>query len=241
MRITSLLVLLSACASMSNPDPVTPTPSASDPRLRAALKFKADGVAYEGATVLPRKPANTTKFEIILPRDSRMVFVNSCAREETYEPEGESFKYVYQAAAKKEDDGSCALLFTVITKGGEYHRAVVDFANGTEKVLPTNLFCNGKWVSPADGAGLCQVRATLPVSVEFKTPVVYSHRDFCPEPKCVSECKVINGVQVGKEFDIYTAAGFCGYGFENEGGLRFRLTTLGYTSILNLFPPLKGK
>jgi len=242
MRLLVLVALcLFGCTSIPNPDPVTPTPSATDPRLRAAMKFKADGVAYEGSVLLPRRPGVGTKFQIDLPRETRMVFVNSCAREETFEPTGNVFEYLYWAAPGKENEGSCALSFTAITKGGEYHRAVIDFTNGNGRELPADMFCNGKWFDMKDGAGICQVRASLPVSVQFDTPVVYSNREECSEPKCVAGCKVINGVQTGKEFDIYTSEGFCGYGFENEKGLSFRLTTLGYTSVLNLFPPLKGK
>lgn len=239
--ISLLLIVLTSCSSIPNPDPVTPEPSASDPRFRAHMSFKADGVPFVGVAMVPRRPGAGTKFQLSIPKDTVIIFVNTCAREETHESKGESFEYQYNAGMFKENIGSCMLIFTAITKGGEYHRAIADFTNSAGRDMPAEMFCNGKWIPTTGGAGICQVRATLPMSVQFKTPVIYSHRPECATPTCVAGCKTVNEVVMGTEFDIKTSEGFCGYGFNNKENQSFRLTTIGYTSVLNLFPPLKGK
>jgi hypothetical protein len=243
VRFLALLSLLAvSCSSLPMPDPVTVDPSVADPRLRAHLSFKADGVSFVGVGLLPRRPGSGTKFQVVLPKDTRIIFVNTCAREETYEtPKGDVFEYQYNAGMFKENIGSCMLIITVITKGGEYHRAIADFTNSKGRDLPADVFCNGQWISTKEGAGICQVRASLPASVRFKEPVIYSHRPECAVPVCVSGCKTVNEVVIGTEFDIRTTEGFCGYGFNSRSNLDFRFTTVGYTSVLNLFPPLKGR
>lgn len=240
MKLLALFTLLVVgCASM--PDPVTPVTSVADPRLRAALPFKADGVGYVGTALLPRRPGVGTKFQIDLPKDTLIIFINSCARELTVTPTASSFEYLYQAGMWKETAGSCMLTFTAITKSGEFHKAIIDFTNSLGRDMPAEMFCNGNWVTLADGAAICQVHAGLPVSVKFTAPTIYSHRPECNEPKCVAGCSTVNEVKIGTEFDIGTTEGFCGYDFNNKANQIFRLTTVGYTSVLNLFPPLKGQ
>lgn len=239
MKLLPLFLFFVACSSIPEPDPITPSPSTSDPRLRAALKFKADNVSYQGSALLPRRPGVGTDFQIELPPDARMIFVNSCAREEVFELQGgKTFNYSFRAGMFKENIGSCTLLFTVITKTGEYHRGVADFTNSNGRDLEAEVFCNGVWFTRS-AADICQVKNELPVSVQFKEPVIFSHRQECAVPKCVSQCRVVNGVQLGSEFDIKVNSGFCGYDFLSKEKKLFRFTTLGYTSILNLFPPLK--
>jgi hypothetical protein len=133
------------------------------------------------------------------------------------------------------------LTFTAVTKAGEFHKAIIDFTNSVGRDMPADMFCNGVWTTMKDGAALCQVHAGLPVSVQFQVPTIYSHRPECAVPKCVSGCTTVNEVKIGTEFDIETTEGFCGYDFNNKANQIFRLTTVGYTSVLNVFPPLKGQ
>jgi hypothetical protein len=234
------LLLITGCTSLSEPDPVAApaTPENADPRLKANMKFKADGVQYQGAVLLSRR--SSTKFSVDIPKETRKLFVDSCTRDEDYDNPVTPFEYTFIPGMWKENIGSCALFFTAITKTGEYHRAVIDFTNSVGRDMPADMFCGSTWTTLKDGAGICQVRAGKPASVRFQNPVIYSYRPECAAPKCVAGCAVINDVQLGLEFDIEVTAGLCGYDFNNKANEMFRLSTVGYVSVLNIFPPLNG-
>jgi hypothetical protein len=235
-RIIVLSLLVTAC--QSTPEPMPTYPRHPDPRLRAALPFKANGIAYQGTAVIPLPRQSSTKISVDVPKETKFLFFNTCKREDVIEnPEAKTFDYTFVPGMWKENMGSCALLVTIVTKSGEYHRAVIDFTNSEGRDLVGDLFCNGRWYNAVSGAGFCQIRAEIPMSVRFDTDVIFKSRDVCPAPTCVSGCKTLNEIPVGREFDIVTGAGLCGYDFMDQKANVFRLSTLGYTSILNVFPP----
>jgi hypothetical protein len=201
----------------------------------ASLPFTVDGVAYKGTALLPRKPTTLLSFQ--LPKNPYLLFINTCAREEFYDKDlPPIFHYKYTPGQYKENVGSCAMFVTVVTTSGEYHRAVIDFTNLTGKETSAKVFCN-KWVDATQGVALCQVRAGYPITVQFDTPFIYAFQSPCLEPKCVGVCEEKNKVIIGYEFDIKTVKGICAYDFLNKEGKTFRLSVLGYTSVLNVFPP----
>jgi hypothetical protein len=230
------IIVLLAIASCTTIGGFSTYPSHPDPRFKASMQFTVSGSSYEGVALLPRRQVTDISFQI--PKTTHVLFINSCAREDVFfGPFEVPYRYSFTPGNYKENVGSCPLLVTAITSTGESHRAVLDFTNSTGVDMTGEIFCNGTW-RPVRGASICQVRSGLSVSALFTMPVILAHVEACAAPKCVGGCQIINGVSVGLEFDIPTQPGLCLYDFNNEKNEFFRLTTLGYTSILNIYPPL---
>lgn len=220
--------LIGGCTD-STPLPQPVYPDHPDPKFRAALPFRVDGVLYEGTALLPRRSAGT-KIEVVLPKETQFLFFNTCAREDpVVEPKVSTYVYDFVPAWDKENMGSCALLITAVTRAGEFHRSVIDFTNSKGRDLKGKLYCNGKWLD-VDGAAFCQTRAGIPTGVKFDTDVIAADPD---------ECAALKVIKPKREFEVDTEKGLCGYDFMDQGRNILRLSTLGYTSVLNVFPPTK--
>jgi len=239
-----LVLLVQGCATSTVPNPDSVYPDHPDPTLMASLPFIVGSVRYEGAALLPR--ATRTKINVEVPDRTVFLFFNTCGREDLYKnPKSGTFEYIYTPAFEKENMDSCMLLITAVTATGEYHRSAIDFTNSTGRDLAGDVFCNGKWIK-SDGSYFCQTRGRpnvggIPTGVRFASQVISAGPPQCPPLKCLSGCTEVNGVALGKEFEVNTGVGFCGYDFMDQSQLVFRLTTLGYTSVLNVFPPAELK
>ena len=225
-----LIALISGCFSTSTPEPQPTYPSHPDPKFRAAMPFRVDGVWYEGTALLPRRSSGTD-IEVDLPKETQFLFFNTCAREfPVIKPDADRYVFRYIPAWEKENMGSCALLITAVTRGGEFHRSVIDFTNSKGRDLDASLYCNGAWM-PVKGAAFCQVRAGLPVGVRFKEKVVGVGPEKCEALRVLDDD--------GTNYEVDANKGLCGYDFMSKDRAILRLTTLGYTSVLNVFPPTK--
>jgi hypothetical protein len=222
------LMSLSACAIPSQPEVVYP--NHPDPKLRADMRFQFEGQWYSGAAVLPRRTSSTITFDI--PKDTYLFLINTCSREEPYfNPDtSKGFTFTYVPVMWLENMKSCVLLGTAVTKAGLYYRSVIDFTNSIGRDLPAQLACNGQVTKPL-GAGFCQSRAGLTQRIQFDEETVWSARPECAPPREDSSSPK------GWVYEIDLSTGFCGYDFINKDRKIFRLSTLGYTSILNVFPP----
>jgi hypothetical protein len=233
-RSSKVLVLMSlfltSCASMVGaPTPRATEPYDPDPVLAASMEFTAESKPYKGVAVLPRR--TSTKFKFTLPKDTHLFLIDTCRRERfELSPALKEYEYIYIPAMWKENTGVCPLVATAITKSGETHLAVSDFDNLTGRDIAASVMCNGEWVHNVVGSYLCQVRAGLPVSIQFKEETVSASQPPCTPEKDLGR---------GKEYDIDATKGFCSYGFMNQKKETFRLLIRGYTSILNVYPPRK--
>ncbi len=239
-RISLLFILLLISCTNTNTTTTTDTEIHPNPKLRATMTYQVDGTWYTGGIVITRK-AKTYKITVPVPKNTNMLFFNSCAREDFYEKPAEgNFNYDYIPANTVENKDSCMLLITAVTGTGEYYRGVIDFANDNGRGLPGEYLCNGRWERAAVGVAFCQQRAGLPVAVRFETPTIFASSKDCAKVTCTDGCTKIADVQLGTYFTIENITeGYCGYDFNDESDKIFRLTTAGYTSILNTFPPKK--
>lgn len=232
MRVLFLTFMMFSCISAK---PLTP--DHPNPKLKADMSFRVnDSKSYAGIAVLDRK--TTHKISVDLPKDTFQIFFNTCGREDEFKnPKGPVFEYRYTPAFGKENMGSCALLITAVTRKGEYHRGIIDFVNRTGRDLKAEIFCNGRW-QKAESSYLCQTRASIPTGIRFEeeTVSVSANREHCDElrPLCGFNRKCSSSEKV-LEYEVYTGKGFCAYTFMSKGRNKFRLSTLGYTSILK-FP-----
>jgi hypothetical protein len=214
---------------MGAPTPIATEPYDPNPVLAASMGFTAEGKAYKGTAVLPR--STSTKFKFLLPKDTYLLLIDTCRREKFDLNAGvKEYEYIYVPAMWKENKGACPLVATAITKSGESHLAVAEFDNLTGTDMTASVMCNGEWINNITGSYLCQVRAGLPVTVQFKEETVSASQPPCAPEKDLGR---------GKEYDIETSKGLCSYGFMNQKKETFRFLTRGYTSILNIYPPKK--
>jgi hypothetical protein len=228
--LTSLFLFATSCASLTEvPIPGATEPYDPNPVLAASMPFSVDGIEYKGTAVLKR--ATSHKFKFQLPKDTYMLLLDTCRREKfDLNTAVKEYEYVYLPAMWKENVGTCPLIATAITKSGESYIAVADFDNLTGRDITAAVMCNGEWINGVVGSYLCQVRAGLPVSVQFTEETVSSS-----QPPCATE----KNLGRGKEYDIEVSKDLCAYGFMNQKKETFRLITRGYTSILNIYPSRK--
>jgi hypothetical protein len=228
--LVGLFLFVTSCASLVGAPIPTPTePYDPNPVLAASMPFSVDGVVYKGIATLKRATSHRFKFQ--LPKDTYMLLIDTCRREKfDLNTAVKEYEYVYLPAMWKENTGTCPLIATAITKAGESYIAVADFDNLTGRDMTAMVMCNGEWINGVVGSYLCQVRAGLPVSVQFTEETVSASQPPCAPEKDLGR---------GKEYDIEVSKGFCAYGFMNQKKESFRLITRGYTSILNIYPPRK--
>lgn len=197
-------------------------------RLAAQMEFTLDNAQYSGTAIVPRKLIAPYKFVFEFPGKPKVLFVNSCAREEVYWAPAAKMRYDYNPDTFEEQIGLCLLMFTLVNDAGEYHRAVIDFKNPDTKLdLSTQVFCNGIRANET-GSFLCQIRTGLEAVVNVSGAIEQS-----------GNCDML---RVGNDYRIKARSGFCVQVFEDTStGARFRIVVLGYDTILNVFPMILNR
>jgi hypothetical protein len=224
MRLLPLL-LLTACAV---PTPDYGVPSDPKAELKPQLPFTVDGVQYQGAATVPRQTLSLIGVQ--LPAKTVLIIVSTCARQDEYwQPDNsKKFEYKYSPAMWVENVGACPMSIIAVTGAGEWHRAIIDYANTPKDPLITELACNGRWQTVTGGAQICSVKEGKPVVLKAVGEAVISKdpNSECPTPKSIGRY----------EWEIPAKKGFCVYVVLNDKQ-EFRLTVHGYSSFLKVFPP----
>jgi hypothetical protein len=231
IKIIFVLLLFVSCTTSSQGPDVYP--DFPDPKFKAQIKFSVDNQWYIGTASLQRKTSN--KITFLLPKNTNLLLINTCGREDEFWTPGEKVEYNFIPGMWKENVNSCILTATAITTGGEYHRAAIDFSNSLGKDLSARVFCNGVWLDVTGGSYLCQTRAGLLTGIKFDVETIGASDVEC------QKMRPITSSPTGWEYEWEMSPGFCAYDFIDQQKRRFRFTTLGYTSILNIYPPVKGK
>lgn len=240
MRLALILSLLFfvGCASTT-----TETLDSSTFYKRDMIITDVDsGVSYEGVAVLPRREKYNLK--LVAHGKLDLMTLTTCHREdalvrqwditetETRRLFGKKIKKIehpkevtldFELNEFELDRAFCPISITALEQSqGRHSWALIDYFNPNLFSLNATLECNGN-TDEVNGVAICQVREGLIEKITFKESVIADANDAC--------LATLN-TKTGQEFEIVLAKERCTFIFKNPERKRFKLTTVGYESII---------
>ena len=194
---------------------------------RASLEFVVKGRTYAGTATLPRNAGIGTGITFKLLKDTILFQLDNCAREHVkIRPTGSTYTYVYNPSIFKEAEDSCIMQAQATTYTGEMQSAIIDWTDSRK--LKARMWCNEAQDTREVGVAFCQNRATKLMWLDFDEPVVWAVQEGCNDPT------VLDQSTSALTLEISVTEGLCAYGFMSQSKEKFRLTTYGYNTILEV-------
>lgn len=227
-KIVNLLLVLYICTSCALPKNAVDTSTL----YKLDMVMDINGKVFHG-TAAPTR-SDSYKIHIYAKGDLDLFTLETCHREEATESAWNVvdkkgfFKrkvtnkreviFTFKPNDLEKDMCSVMLGGYEMTKG-RHSWAFIDFQDKARSIYGTSL-CNGKIVGNPS-VSVCQSKVGLVQKISFSEDVIGACDDGCGLTK-----------QMGKEFFIDTAKGYCACLFKAKDGRTHRLTTIGYDKIL---------